>query len=347
MRHLRCVLAAFALSLTTSAFAQESSPPAPAVSSASSKSFEQLRDATELDRKGAQPFHLKMDVQIYDMNGKPSHTGTIEEWWVSPNEYRIETNSGSLHSVTATGQTNVPAQPNRDSYLLTQLWEKAIRPLAGLHPRGAPAESKQTLGSAQLDCFTMSPLAVSNFDPTQPPPTYCTDPGKQSLRLVRTGFAVLIRNSAGTFQGTGVALSPTIVYMGHPAVSGKITVLESFSPGSPGAPELQPDTPAEGGKTAVSVTVAGGIRGGRIIERTNPIHPPAARENHIGGAVLLHAVITKEGRIGSLFVIASPSELLSEAAMDAVHTWKYEPYLLNGKPAEVDTTVTVNFNMSH
>ncbi|MDQ2924740.1 MAG: energy transducer TonB [Acidobacteriota bacterium] len=32
--------------------------------------------------------------------------------------------------------------------------------------------------------------------------------------------------------------------------------------------------------------------------------------------------------------------------MDAVKTWVYVPYLLNGNPTEVDTTVIVNFNLS-
>jgi protein TonB len=32
--------------------------------------------------------------------------------------------------------------------------------------------------------------------------------------------------------------------------------------------------------------------------------------------------------------------------MDAVRQWKYRPYVLNGKPVEVDTQMTVNFMLS-
>ena len=35
--------------------------------------------------------------------------------------------------------------------------------------------------------------------------------------------------------------------------------------------------------------------------------------------------------------------MLSGAAVDAVQRWRYKPYLLNGEPTEVDTTITVNF----
>jgi protein TonB len=38
--------------------------------------------------------------------------------------------------------------------------------------------------------------------------------------------------------------------------------------------------------------------------------------------------------------------MLKGAALDAVRQWRYKPYLLNGEPTEVDTTVTVNFNLN-
>ncbi len=37
--------------------------------------------ANDLDLKGNTPFHLAMTVQLYDMNGKPAETGSVEERW--------------------------------------------------------------------------------------------------------------------------------------------------------------------------------------------------------------------------------------------------------------------------
>jgi protein TonB len=34
---------------------------------------------------------------------------------------------------------------------------------------------------------------------------------------------------------------------------------------------------------------------------------------------------------------------LQSAALDAVRQWRYQPYLLNGRPVAVDTTVVLNF----
>jgi len=79
--------------------------------------------------------------------------------------------------------------------------------------------------------------------------------------------------------------------------------------------------------------------------KTQPIYPAIARAAHQGGTVTLHAIISKNGTIEQLSVISGPA-MLQGAAMDAVKTWRYKPYLLNGEPTEVDTTIMVNFNLN-
>jgi protein TonB len=37
--------------------------------------------------------------------------------------------------------------------------------------------------------------------------------------------------------------------------------------------------------------------------------------------------------------------MLQQAALDAVQQWIYRPYLLNGQPVEVETTVNVVFRL--
>jgi protein TonB len=38
--------------------------------------------------------------------------------------------------------------------------------------------------------------------------------------------------------------------------------------------------------------------------------------------------------------------MLQQAALDAVKSWRYRPYLLNNLPVEVETTVNVVFTLS-
>ena len=58
----------------------------------------------------------------------------------------------------------------------------------------------------------------------------------------------------------------------------------------------------------------------------------------------LAAIISKAGDIENLRVISGPM-VLQQAALDAVRTWRYRPYLLDGQPVEVETTVSVIFSL--
>ncbi len=76
-----------------------------------------------------------------------------------------------------------------------------------------------------------------------------------------------------------------------------------------------------------------------------PIYPPDAKAAGIQGSVVLDAVIGKDGMISSLKPVSGPPEL-TKAAWVAVKQWTYKPYLLNGDPVAVETTITVTFALA-
>jgi protein TonB len=63
------------------------------------------------------------------------------------------------------------------------------------------------------------------------------------------------------------------------------------------------------------------------------------------GTVVLAATISRDGVIENLRVLTGPSTLRI-AAQEAVAQWRYRPYLLNGQPVEVETTINVVFAMT-
>ncbi len=89
--------------------------------------------------------------------------------------------------------------------------------------------------------------------------------------------------------------------------------------------------------------VSSGVIAGNKLAGSTPVYPPIAKAAHVSGAVVLHAVISKTGSIQSLSVVSGP-EMLRGSAVAAVQDWRYRPYLLNGEPTAVDTTITVNFS---
>lgn len=90
--------------------------------------------------------------------------------------------------------------------------------------------------------------------------------------------------------------------------------------------------------------ISSGVEAGMLIRKTIPVYPAIARAAGVSGTVVLQATIGKDGTIEDLCVVSGP-EMLRGAALDAVRNWVYRPYLLNGEPVEVETTVEVSFTL--
>ena len=93
------------------------------------------------------------------------------------------------------------------------------------------------------------------------------------------------------------------------------------------------------------LNVPPGVIAGNKISGSIPKYPEAAKKARIQGIVELDAVIGNDGSIEHLEVVYGPEEL-QQSALDAVRDWKYKPYLLNGDPVEVKTTIKVTYTLS-
>ena len=105
-------------------------------------------------------------------------------------------------------------------------------------------------------------------------------------------------------------------------------------------PSTAPAPPAQ-----KRVRMSQGVVQGLLLHQVKPEYPPVARAAHIQGQVVLHAIIGKDGAVKQVQVI-SGSPMLATAAANALKQWRYKPYVLNGQPVEVDTTINVNFTMA-
>jgi protein TonB len=97
--------------------------------------------------------------------------------------------------------------------------------------------------------------------------------------------------------------------------------------------------------TAHVVAISAGVADGMILRKTAPVYPKFAQEAHITGTVTLKATITKQGTIEGVQVLSGP-KILAPAAVEAVKTWKYKPYMLDNQPVSVETDIKIVFGSS-
>jgi protein TonB len=78
------------------------------------------------------------------------------------------------------------------------------------------------------------------------------------------------------------------------------------------------------------------------VKHVDPAYPPVAMAARVQGAVIIEAIIARDGSVCETRVLRS-IPLLDAAALDAVKQWEFTPTLLNGASVPVITTTTVNF----
>jgi TonB family protein len=112
-------------------------------------------------------------------------------------------------------------------------------------------------------------------------------------------------------------------------------------------PIIQSDeTPASNLSSADAtriIQVDASVMKANLVASWVPIYPEAAKQNRVAGHVVMQAIIAKDGTVRSLHVTEGDSRLRA-AAVEAVYRWRYKPYVVDGQPVEVATTITVEMS---
>ena len=113
-------------------------------------------------------------------------------------------------------------------------------------------------------------------------------------------------------------------------------------PGQQSGPAIHIQAPppsVSGSRTSDgAVRVSGGVMAGQLVKR---VLPRCSSNGVPSEVVVMHAIIGTDGKVQQLTLISGPPDVgYTASVMDAVRQWEYKPYLLNGQPEKVDTTIT-------
>ena len=80
------------------------------------------------------------------------------------------------------------------------------------------------------------------------------------------------------------------------------------------------------------------------MKKVQPVYPQNALRLRLQGTVEIAATISKTGDVINVKQIGG-DQYLGRAAETAVRQWKYKPYMLDGRPVEIQTQISVEFKL--
>jgi TonB family protein len=104
-----------------------------------------------------------------------------------------------------------------------------------------------------------------------------------------------------------------------------------------------PEGPA--GPAIGPMQIGGDVRAPVRIYSPDPRYPEEARHARVQGVVILQTIIDKLGNVTDVRVLKGLPSGLTEAAVEAVSSWRFKPATLEGQPVAVYYLVTVSFSV--
>lgn len=291
---------------------------------------------------------MEASFSTFDYLGEPVGSGTLTVDFLKPGFQKLTVHDGASADKYAPEDQEaigVDAPPTGGSFMQRLLVDLFLHPGPSKKDleSGKLKEKNQKLGAVTLRCITLEPPKAEGSKYKPAAQVYCLSADAPLLRASQQRYGLeAVYNQLVRFGSRTVAKDVSIQQRGK--VRAKLTVLKLIAAPNLKEADFPKQVDSQVHLNAGMAKVGAGVQAGHILSKIQPVYPLEAKQDHISGSVVLHAIIGKDGAIEDLEVISAPSESLAEASIDAVSQWKYEPYLLNGKATEVDTTITVYFS---
>ena len=281
-----------------------------------------------------QPWHIAITYDQFDEDGDNIHSGTFEEFWINPKKYKRiyksdnfnQTDYATEQDLFRLGDEQWPARKELEvrAQVVDPFFYAAT--LQGFHPSNA----ERTFGKYTLLCiYIVGGSALS--DPTQ----YCFEHDRPILRYSRgAGWTQTTYNGIVPFQGRNIARDVEVTNGGKPYLKLHVNTIELISH----VDEADFTPPPQAVNLLQKRTKVSGVHPNHV---TSYPHRPASLKGE-NFSVEVEFVIGKNGQVKDVHAVTGPSAAYKECE-DAVKGWSFPPYLILGKPAEVETKIVFHF----
>jgi TonB family protein len=314
-------------------------------------------DANGLHAPTLKPWHIHATWQTLGDDKQVKDQGAFDEWWAGDKKYKIALKSATVDRILYHTDHGAFLASHTDSmnWQFVTVQHFIGQPVSTT-PFATPLKTTLQAVDMQLGTVPMHCVVQVAVRPDGNPAMLMERDGKSHLLESRYCFSANLPAVRADWIGNGTqAVFNALIQFQGQYLAKKIRSISDgvetdinldqielidpvvdadFIPPADAVPTLEIN----------SFMVGSGVMAGARIGGRNPVYPEMAKINRVQGTVVLQATISREGLIDDLTLISGPRDLQQEA-LDAVRTWRYRPYLLNGQPVEVRTLINVVFSL--
>ncbi|HEY0701575.1 MAG TPA: energy transducer TonB [Candidatus Acidoferrales bacterium] len=304
------------------------------------------REISTLAVPGAAPFHLQMVTTDSTMHN-PEYAAQIEIWWAAPDRWRREVKSPDF-TQTAVRSGDAYFESNSSDYLpywLHELMRAAVDPVPVAELYGAPAdEDRPGCGNWETE-YGAGEEKLSSYN------SVCFNGDGTANQIFATPIGVQLGRYEA-FGGKKVARKITVWPGNRSDVTATVTLLEP----------LAADVPASSSDAVGRFSMphdtnfAARLRFAQVPEsaltRADGAAAPSAAWPStftfpLSGVVVVTVKIDRDGNVRELANAISKNQRINSIAIEQVKAWKFKPYVVDGQPVEVVTTLSVPFHLKY
>lgn len=293
---------------------------------------------------------VRLRVHVKFMQVKAGEIGAdYEKIWISPKQWRAQFSSPDFNEITVGSDGRVWESSSSEKPLRVHEFERA---LAALSQAVVGEGLKYTSHKIGLNGRKDKATCVQVDDRQRSLVHDCFDPNTWLLLQVSESLQVGDRAAGWTYT-----------YADYQPFAGKqfprtIGVLEELTPvasmqvvGLEVVPSADPNlfAPPPGAVAHDACPEALGFplgaKGGKLVKRVDPVFPFSRRDRPIiYYSIMIFGVVGRDGNFQSLVVHGSDNPTTSDAALNAVRQWHFEPFTVCGNPVEMPTGIRVATN---
>jgi hypothetical protein len=293
---------------------------------------------------GGAAFHLKATISEQKTHD-PQWDAEVEEWWQSPTVWRREFHSKTFTQTLVVNGAKVeeqdagPVFPELLRNLTVELVDAVPRldQLAALHqtvakPDGSPGQIKAAWTVPGTDGTTTKAIA-------------CSIAISRTTGLMMYGGDIdwdVSLHDFADFHGKQIARRLTAQSQGGPTLTATVTVLEDLHPDA----KLFAVHKATPDKKRLRVVVVPELELRKLAQDTPAPHWPDMATGALSGAMVMRVVVDREGNVRSVDDFFSDNKALQQAAQEQIGKWRFRPYMDQGAPVQVISTLTFAFSVS-